>query len=94
MMGIMSIFVVAIIVFVIVGMLAHSIAFGSVVWLIARKASDAVELQRPKPCAFCGSTLLPEAVVCGACGAPRDPKHVAVDTTSENSSPSIPAKRT
>ncbi len=81
----MSIFVIGIIVFVIIGMIAHSVAFGSIVWMIAKKASDAAELQRPKPCPFCGSTLLPDNIVCGACGAPRDPKHVSVRSLPEDS---------
>lgn len=80
-----SIAVFAVFAFVLVGMIAHSVAFGSVVWLIAKKASDAAELQRAKPCTYCGSTLLPDAVMCGACGAPRDPKHVAVSPLPDRS---------
>lgn len=82
----MGLAVAAVFLFVIVGMVAHSLAFGSVVWLIAKRVSEAAEAQRPKPCSFCGSTLLPEAVVCGTCGGPRDPKQVAVRSEPENSS--------
>lgn len=78
MFGLMSVLVVVIFLVVVVGMVVHMVAFGSVFWLIARKVTDAAESQRPKPCSFCGGTLLPEATVCDGCGAPRDPKQVAV----------------
>ncbi len=77
--------VIAVFTVVIVGMVVHMVAFGSVFWLIARKVSDAAEAQKPKPCEFCGGTLLPEATACDACGAPRDPKQVAARSTSQNS---------
>ncbi len=84
MFGLLSVIFVVFFILVVIGMVAHSVAFGSMVWLIAKKASDAAELQRPKPCPFCGSTLLPEATVCNACGAPRDAKHVTVGSAPEN----------
>ena len=83
MISLLGIAFVAVFLFVILGMVAHSIVFGSIAWLIVKKASDAAEAQRPKPCAFCGSTLLPEAVVCSTCGGPRDPQHVAGRSSPE-----------
>lgn len=74
MFGLMSVIFLVFFILVAIGMVAHSVAFGSMVWLIAKKASDAAELQRPKPCSFCGSIFLPESLACDACGAPRDLK--------------------
>ncbi len=82
MVGLMSIFIVVVFVFMAVGMLAHMALFGSLFWVITKKVADAAEQQRPKPCGFCGGTLLPEATVCEACWAPRDPKHVAARSAS------------
>ncbi len=59
---------------VILGMIAHFMAFGSMVWLVAKRVADAAEEQRPKPCPYCGSMFTPEAKACGTCGAPRDGK--------------------
>ncbi len=85
MFGLMFVLVIIVFAIVAVGMVAHMVAFGSVFWLIAKKVADAAENQRPKPCAFCGGTLLPEAKACDTCGAPRDPKHVAVRSTHQDS---------
>jgi hypothetical protein len=85
MMTFMGIAVFAVFAFVLIGMIGHSLVFGSVVWLIAKRVSDASEQQRPKPCGYCGSILSPEAKVCGSCGAPRDPKHVVSSPISDPS---------
>lgn len=87
MLGVMSILVVVVIFMVVVGMLVHMVAFGSAFWLIARKVTDAAEAQRPKPCSFCGGTLLPDATACNTCGAPRDPKQVGVRSFPQDTRP-------
>ena len=84
MFGLMLVLFIVVFVIAAVGMVAHMVVFGSVFWLIAKKVSDAAEASRPKPCPFCGGTLLPEATVCDACGAPRDPKHVTVRSVPQD----------
>jgi len=87
MMVFMGLIFVVVFVFILVGMLSHFAIFGSMVWLIARRASEAAEQRRAKPCGYCGSTLLPEATMCGACGAPRDPRHVVSPATENHLTP-------
>lgn len=77
MFGLMAMLVLAVFAVILVGMVGHMVAFGSILWLIVKRASQAADAQNPKPCAFCGGTLLPEASSCRACGAPRDPKDPA-----------------
>lgn len=69
---------------VIIGMIAHFMAFGSIVWLVAKRVSDAAEEQRPKPCPYCGSMFPAGTTACGTCGAPRDAKQVPVGPPAEN----------
>lgn len=74
----------AVFMIVIIGMIAHFFAFGSMIWLVAKRVSDAAEEQRPKPCPYCGSMFITGATACGTCGAPRDAKQGAIGSPTEN----------
>lgn len=87
MMTLMGLMFVVVFVFILVGMVSHFAIFGSMVWLIARRASEAAEQRRAKPCVYCGSTLLPAATMCATCGAPRDPRQVLLPTSEHQQTP-------
>lgn len=54
------------------GTILHFAAFGSIFWLAARKIQEQQALQSPRPCAWCGAELPPQATQCESCGAGRD----------------------
>lgn len=76
--ALMPIIFVVIFVVVGIGMIAHLILFGTVFGLVAKRIADATEQQRqtqaaelPKPCTYCGTTLLAHVEECPGCGAKR-----------------------
>ena len=76
--ALMPIIFTVIIVLIAVGMIAHMILFGTIFGVVVKRIADAAEQQRelqaaqePRPCAYCGASLLANVAECPACGAKR-----------------------
>ena len=69
-----------IIVLIAISMIAHIVLFGTIFGVVIKRVADAAEQQRiqqdaqaPRPCAYCGTTLLANLEKCPGCGAKRVP---------------------
>ena len=78
--ALMPIMFTVIILLIAVSMIAHVVLFGTIFGVVVKRVADAAEQQlaqqdalAPRPCAYCGTTLLANLEKCPGCGAKRAP---------------------